>query len=224
MISERLELANFPENSLVKIPEPSVVFRYQKGNSVEIKRITYSDLMDSVEKLNKERSQLQRRLSELQRKERTGSGKRYSSAERKGIFGQIKSSLAQTERNRKTLQVQGKWLLASPGEDPLIVQIETNGEGRLVSGTPLEEGEAAWRVFVFREAKGVLNSQDAELIKELFGIRWQLAHGSDLESELYKVLPRIPERPDIDNLVSKMPEFVKKPLLPGLEILWRQNR
>ncbi|PIU33657.1 hypothetical protein COT03_02790 [Candidatus Shapirobacteria bacterium CG07_land_8_20_14_0_80_39_18] len=228
MIGERVGLTSFPEHTSVSSPEPSVVFLCQNGTGVEIRRkITYSDLMASVKKVNEERSQLQRRRDELQKKGRTGSGKRYSSAERKGILSQINSSSAQTERNRKTLQVQGRWLLASPGEDPLTVQLEANGEGQLVSGTPLEDGEAAWRVFVFRDANAVWENPNVDLIKELFNIRWQLAHGSEKEAKeagkkLYEILRKIPE--SLDPVVSKIPGFVTKPLLPGLETLQRQSQ
>lgn len=217
--------------------EPKVIFFVQNGTGNEEERVvTLSDWKDSVTSAVNGLNRLQRDLARLKtrtqamQKRNTTRGKPYSSTEERQILSQImkdrkrfNATLEQNRESRLVLAEQGKWLLLSPPEEPLKVRLKTDKQSEIVSGNPLDSGEAAWRMFVFQESEDLWTHPDIGMLREYFFLRRAaslMVVGSEerLEDFRKKATNLFPD--ELAGVFSKICSLdFKKPLLPGLGTL-----
>lgn len=238
-------ISNEPVLSEPSFLEPKVIFFVQNGTGNEEERVvTLSDWKDSVtsalnglNKLQRDLGQLKMRTQAMQRVTTTR-GKPYSSPEKRQINSQVRkdrkrvnATLEQNRGSRLALAEQGKWLLLSPPGEPLKVRLRTDKQGEIVSGNPLDSGEAAWRMFVFQESEDLWTHPDIGMLREYFFLR--RAASLKIEGRKGEAEERLEDFRD--KATSSFPDELAqvftnisrldftKPLLPGLGTLLREG-
>lgn len=245
MTERLLTQAVVESQPLLTPPEPRAFFIFLDGSGIKKKEeITFTQIRERISQEGKQSRLIHHKLKELHgRRNRleergvTGSGKSYNTTERRQILKQISgeetdinTNLAKAKKASNFLQRLAKWLLVSPGEQPLTVRLEDNQEGHLVDGTPLKVEEAHWRLFVINEVPKTWDHLQIALAKEYFLICWSLKNPGEKKPEELKEAELAlqnfqKEKSEMipDNLAPVFRKITgydfRKPLLPELETL-----
>lgn len=223
--------------------EPKVVFLVKNGTDEEREMtVTLSSWKVAAHSVIGERRKIkkdQERVQVMSKRKTTGAGKPYSKIEKRQILLQIKKDKKKIDlemeinrRMRTALVWQGNWLLISPSQCPLNVRFKDAGDDELVAGEPLNEGEAAWRMFVLQEEKDLASHTKIRMVKEFFVLRRDVFFKNEdepgeaakkLEEFKHRILDAIPdELVPVFKKIAELEDF-RKPFLPELETLRRQS-
>lgn len=226
IVSSETAQFNFP-------PEPAVIVISQDGKG-ELTRntVTLREFEESIKKFAVKKRELNQRREVWKRKKFTSHGKRYSSSERKAVSSELAKEEQVNQQQAGRLLDLSEWLIKSPGEKPLSVLIEKDGKAKIIEGSPLEENEAAWRLFVIKCAPEVSQHPNLGIVREYF-LRRRKALETDKTPEALSELERFqreianalffPE--ELVPVMAKITEHdFRRPLLPVLEILEQLRR
>ncbi|PIV00451.1 hypothetical protein COS54_03035 [Candidatus Shapirobacteria bacterium CG03_land_8_20_14_0_80_39_12] len=244
MAVEKIEsLLSVPEGMpKVNPSEPMVIFLVQNGTG-EKREITVtlsgwrSTARLTIEELRMIK-QDRERVKERSRKKTTGTGKPYSSTEKRQIRSKIEKDREEIELAMKTnyqkrtaLIRQSTWLLVSPPWSPLKVRINGESSSELITGEPLNEDEAAWRMFVLQEGKVLASHPYIKKVKSFFVLRREVSFSSKdkakeaaakLEEFRRQISPSVPD--ELVPVFRKISELnFSRPLLSELETLRREG-
>lgn len=229
-----------------KLQEPKAVFLVKNGTGEEREitvtlsswKSTIRSALDELKRIKEGQERVRERSRMISKRKTSGSGRPYSSTEKKQILSQIgrdreriDQAMEISRRERTVLVRQGNWLLVSSSLCPLKVRVKNVGEDELVSGEPLNGGNAAWRMFVLQEGEDLAFHPNVRFVKEFFVLRRDVFfQNEDKPGEAVKKLDvfrgRVSELvPDeLVPVFKRIGEFdFRRPLLPELETLRKEG-